>query len=673
MKRKIFLLVAITSMMFANGQTTFQDAISLRKLLDSPSMVWPDNDAVKQAVADIVSRYGDRITVDSIRANPFFRPYAPWTNQSSVSSTKGLSSIISSIGKLDVTAFADGLAQFLVERTKEELNEAFFRKFRAYLDNYPEFKVLFPNTNTFTENFNSWEYANLLNTLREAFDKDIKTLLGNMTRLKDMDSTQCKDDCQKRVGTIVRFFQSNQGRLLVSGLAVGNGLLADQKIPDIIDTIGSSPYLGNITLADASQTTNLQNTVKLISIFSNSLRSPNPVSNYLSGDEFQSLLVDTNLTKLFLGLVYQQIKSKNITLVVNSASIEVVSVFKPSNITGIRNYLTNISSHAKNISIAIEKITEDRLQGKPDLGTDYAILFETSQKLIKSIASVQVINIQLQLSTTINEVFTYASNGLQIAHDIAVRNYNAAVVGLLKMLSDVSKIPAVEKDYPNLKVFNAALLKYGSFASNVCLSKDPQEVKDAIKSFALPAGSSSIKKHTSFNISLNSYVGFAYGNNKPSQSNYTTKGVSGNDSVVYLNEHNSLSVYAPVGVAFNWGICWRQKDPGSVSIYLTLLDIGSIVSYRFIEDTGNISNKFKVSLSNIFAPGANLAIGIPNVPISIGGGFQWVPTLQRDPKSNEFYNLDHSAVRFQVFAAVDLPLLNLHTSRKSLFYSGRIK
>ena len=144
-------------MMFANGQTTFQDAISLRKLLDSPSMVWPDNDAVKQAVADIVSRYGDRITVDSIRANPFFRPYAPWTNQSSVSSTKGLSSIISSIGKLDVTAFADGLAQFLVERTKEELNEAFFRKFRAYLDNYPEFKVLFPNTNTFTENFNSWE------------------------------------------------------------------------------------------------------------------------------------------------------------------------------------------------------------------------------------------------------------------------------------------------------------------------------------------------------------------------------------------------------------------------------------------------------------------------------------------------------------------------------------
>ena len=667
--------MAIISVMFANAQSTFQDAVSLRNLLDSPSMRWPDNDGVKQAVANIVSRYGDQINVDSIRRNPFFRRYAQWTNLSAVSSAGGLSSIISSIGKLDVTAFADGLAQFLVERTKEELNEAFFRKFRAYLDNYPEFKVLFPNTNTFTENFNSWEYANLLNTLREAFDKDIKILLGSMTRLKDMDSAQAcdKEECKKRVGSIVRFFRSNEGRLLVSGLAIGNGLLSDQKIPDIIDTLGSSPYLGDISLADASQTTNLRSSIQLINIFSNSFRSSNPMSNYLNGDEFRSLLLDTNLTNLFLGLVYQKIKSKNITLVANNASVEVVTVFTPSNITGIRNYLTNISSHAKNISLSLDKITEDRLLGKSDLGADYAILFESSQKLIKSIASVQVINIQLQLSPTINQVFTYASSGLQIAHDIAVRNYNAAVVGLLKMLSDVSKLPAVEREYPNLKVFNAALLKYGSFASNVCLSKDPQEVKDAIKSFALPAGSSSIKKHTSFNISLNSYVGFAYGNNKPSQSSYTTKSVSGNDSVVYLNEHNSLSVYAPVGVAFNWGICWRQKDPGSVSVYLTLLDIGSIVSYRFIEDTGNISNKFKVSLSNIFAPGANLAIGIPNVPISIGGGFQWVPTLQRDPKSNEFYNLDHSAVRFQVFAAVDLPLLNLHTSRKSMFYSGRIK
>ncbi len=299
------------------------------------------------------------------------------------------------------------------------------------------------------------------------------------------------------------------------------------------------------------------------------------------------------------------------------------------------------------------------------MGADYGIVFESVEQLLASATSISIIHPSLQCPKELIDAFNLSSKTLQIAHDISVRNYNAVVIGFLKFLSDASK--EYISSHGKISEFTAAFVKYGSFAANVATAKNADEVKDAIKSFALPAGSSSIKKHTQFNISLNAYTGFAYGiKNHPFHPTYTTKDMNGNDSTVKLNGSQSLAIYAPVGVAFNWGLGWQKKNSVSISAFISLIDIGAVVGYRFITDTGDVSAKFKISLANIFAPGANVIIGIPNVPLSVGGGVQWIPSLQRDPQSNDFYNIDHSGLRYQVFLAVDLPLLNLHTSKKNL-------
>ena len=59
-----------------------------------------------------------------------------------------LSSTVSSIGGLNVTNIADGLAKFLVERTKQELSIAFFEKFKEELEKpeYRDLQTLFPET-----------------------------------------------------------------------------------------------------------------------------------------------------------------------------------------------------------------------------------------------------------------------------------------------------------------------------------------------------------------------------------------------------------------------------------------------------------------------------------------------------------------------------------------------
>lgn len=609
--------------------------------------------------------------------NAFLSPYISTSFTAAGSSPTGIANILSSVGGLDVTAFADGLAQFLVERTKDELNEAFFRKFASFLNYYPEFKTLFPNTQTFVDNFNSWEYANLLNTLKEAFDKDIKQIMANFIKLRYLKKSDCQpagtttcnnlcNACQQRVDDIGKFFRKNEGLFLLSALQIGNGILSEQKVPDILFSVTKPDFLLGYTDATNPQAaTDLKNTLQLMNIVSYSLKSNQTGKHYLTSDEFALLGSDPALRRLYIGLIYQQIKNANNGSGLTIGNLDVSTLLTPQNLDGLTNYSTNLLNQARNLQGTYDKLVKDRLDAKADLSPDYASVFDAVKTFLQAASNTTLINRAITIPAKLSTVFELTSQTLQIAHDISVRNYNAVVIGTLKFISDASK-PYIN-DYPGLQQFNSALLKYGSFAANVVLSKNAEEVKESIKSFALPAGSSSIKKNSYFNISLNAYVGFSWGiKNNPSKSSYKTKATDGTDSVVKLNGGASVGVYAPVGIGFNWGHILGPKNPWSVSAFVSLIDVGALVGYRFVNDTTQISNSFKVSLSNILAPGGNIIIGLPNMPISIGGGLQWIPTLQRDPSSNTLYNVNYSGVRWQLFVAVDLPLLNFHTSKKSL-------
>ena len=93
----------------------------------------------------------------------------------------GISSFsLSSIGGLDVTNIADGLAKFLVKRTKQELSIAFFEKFKKTLNdtNFRDLQTVFPNTynllNVIDEQI--YDYQKYIQNLRAAFKSDLKDL-----------------------------------------------------------------------------------------------------------------------------------------------------------------------------------------------------------------------------------------------------------------------------------------------------------------------------------------------------------------------------------------------------------------------------------------------------------------------------------------------------------------
>ncbi len=185
-------------------------------------------------------------------------------------------------------------------------------------------------------------------------------------------------------------------------------------------------------------------------------------------------------------------------------------------------------------------------------------------QLIAGIANVEIINPALTAPTGITEFISLTGRVLQVVEDIKAKNYNAALIELMTVIEqqiELHREAMHNKDlFPQVQQFTAALLKYGPLAANVVNAKDPDAVKDAIKTIALPAGSASIKKHSNFNVSVNAYVGFVYGNDPDKTVNVATG--DGTTKEVKLNGGRALAVFAPVGIALNWGLDGDTKFSG---------------------------------------------------------------------------------------------------------------
>ena len=116
---------------------------------------------------------------------------------------------------------------------------------------------------------------------------------------------------------------------------------------------------------------------------------------------------------------------------------------------------------------------------------------------------------------------------------------------------------------------SAAFLHYGLFITAIAQSTDASDVKDAINAFALPTGSSRIKKQNDFSWGLNGYVGIYYSLNTQYHNVYIPK--------------TSWGITAPLGLAFNWG--HQLGGRGSVTAFVGIIDIGAIFTYKINNDS----------------------------------------------------------------------------------------
>ncbi len=147
--------------------------------------------------------------------------------------------------------------------------------------------------------------------------------------------------------------------------------------------------------------------------------------------------------------------------------------------------------------------------------------------------------------------------------------------------------------------------------ANVVTAQSENDIKAAIENAILPVGSSSLKKYSNFNISIQSYLGAFVNMTDATQ----TKQTSWNDK---------FGVSAPIGISFNYGL----KKAGSISLFASLLDIGAIVDYKLTADSvpnsngtmsSGVKKEYKINLAQIISPGRYIFYELPfNLPLSIG-------------------------------------------------------
>jgi len=209
----------------------------------------------------------------------------------------------------------------------------------------------------------------------------------------------------------------------------------------------------------------------------------------------------------------------------------------------------------------------------------------------------------------------------------------------------------------------SSILRYGTFMAQIVKADSGAQVKEIIETFALPIGSSSLKKYQVHNVAVNSYLGMSYKNLDPLRS----------------DDEGIFRFYAPVGVSwtpFSFG------KGGSVSLFASLLDIGAIVDYRlkYTNDTTisisggnadttitkNVEYSNKIQLGNILSPGGYIVYGFGgNLPLALGIGVQYGPGLSRI--TNEGNVLNNPKWMFNVSLTVDIPIINLHPGRRRSF------
>ena len=570
--------------------------------------------------------------------NPFLSPYLSIKRISA----SYLGSVISQAGGVNVTSFADGLAKLIVSRVKQDLNTYFFEKFQVFLDQKcPELKTLFPYTDLLVNHFASTDYANILNTLREAFDKDLHNLLSNIPKLNNLSTDGTDMKVNNRIRVLQKFFASNVGKIFLSSATIGNGLISGQKFPDLVDTVVRN-YLSNWLDSDLTTEADIRGGVNLFAILSRSMRNNMAGINYIRLGQMDSLLSESITKNFYFGLIWQQIHNKKV--VINSTEVEAVIARDAS---GIITYLSALIQNGASLSSAMNDLSVAKKKGESDLSTYYTAVFESEKVLWAAAENIQLINPELSFPPALEKIFSYGADITDIAHDISVRSYNAAIIGLLKYITDI--LPAGQ--FPGLDTALQNFIKYVSFAANVVTAKNSDEVQNALEAFALPASSALVQRNSYFGISINAYGG----------------GFFGIEHLAALKKGaNSWSggVTAPVGFAFTFGNIGRSnnlKNPNgkSITLFIPLIDIGALAAFRFQNDSS--STAATVQLKNIVAPGAYLYFGFGKCPLSIGLGAQVGPQL-RSISATDINEDKNFYVRYGLDLLIDIPLFNLYTN-----------
>ncbi len=661
MKTLYSLLFSVLLLSGLAAQSAFEDAQVLANIYRANGNSFkpltkseaPDSILLQLGIfLEIMNRHYDTIWGDtpspspnnliaSYRKNPFFKKYEMPPGVNAEASAMALSMMggarksraeIAASGAgasgISVARLADGIARFLVKRTKEELTIAFFEEFREALSENEQLKVLFPSTRMILlgigdqiYNFNAY-----LGSMRDAFSADLKNLHRSLETLL--------------VNEQVHILKDTVPALYVAGLfAVSKQLFEKASLPQILTYLGKEAAFQHTHFDNEPPSLEkVRAALRMTWVISESVKAHSYQSRpWVAPAQFRNLAKDRLALDFYLGLVYE--KSKNLS----SGTQKVANAFTTDKADLLLQHISAFLQLGEDLYEVTRKIETGEYQ-KSDtlLYQGYFDYLQVALDIFSSAKKFSAVTFpeDLVLQQKLEEVNFVVERLTLISLDVRRKRYSNVIIQTGLLLNEVLD-PAYDISCP--------LLRFGAFMAAISESQNSEDVAAVMENFALPRGSSYIKKHYPFNLSIGSYVGFNTGVELLPQ-------LSANDQTG-LN----AGLGAPIGVAFSWG----EKGPAKSAAYtflLNVVDIGAFTAFRFTNSDA-VDDLPELKFSNIFAPGAALIYGFPRFPGSFGMFAQKGPNLRKVTASG--YEIDEtSGWRLGLMLAVDIPLFNLYTKGK---------
>lgn len=558
----------------------------------------------------------------------------------------GAAGFLGGFGGLDVTTIADGLAKFIVQRTKQELSIAFFDDFKKALDSNTGLKTFFPNTliilNTIDQQV--YNYENYINSLRSAFLMDLGSLDKNLPKLIQNDPA---------------FFRKypNAALVLESGCYIAGAVKKGEHPGEVIANYPVSFLQASDTSAYIKD---IRGAVQLAQLLNESLRDTG-ATYWVNRQQVQQLVDDKTLLRIYLGLMMQ--KAKNNYGNVSFANKSLVGLMRGMDIAGTYEHYTAVKQYLVSFSGRVGEL-EAKLTKAKEAGTDSlkiamaAGLLNSLIDLLENTGSPELMA-RVRQDSSFHDVaqhmqtyFSVARNIAALTTDINQKKYTAAVNRLIIIYNNT--VVSRSGSDPTVQRNASRLMKYSVFMSSMVEAKNSEEVANIVEAIALPPASARIKRTSNWNIALNAYCGLFIGNE-------FIKGVK--------NEHvvNSYGLTAPLGITFSNGrqhllpfsSLKRYDGKWSHSLFISAVDIGAIAAFRFNSENDSVKSIPSVQLSDIISPGVFYSMGVPNTPISLNIGYQAGPLLRKVTQAVNTYSDNYN--RFSVSICVDLPLLNFYT------------
>lgn len=521
---------------------------------------------------------------------------------------------IPSLNLLSTTQMIDGLALFLKDRIIEELNMSFLSNFRDNMSGSSGeyLRTLLPKSYETLTGYMEVEeqLVSVNNVLRTAFYTDLEALPDNLETL---------------LINIIREKEKNTPNVayFILPLTIMRNSMMGNHPAKIFNDISNKYFVGDYQNRFARvmhfMTVLNEDLIRIDRNDSKNLVWVTP------NDWQQNFSNDPAAQRYFSGLVFQKCRKMKIGI----ASKDTFQNIMNQHVTEYIDLLNGLDNNYENITNTKSKNIRDSLM--LDMAWQSIKMIDRDFQTYNALFSVQNDSSKWQLYRPI------AESTVTMFSSLRRKNYGSAVLNAYSIISKI--VLASDANNKFLRNF----LFYGSFVSDVLTANNAEDVRFILSRYSAPVGSYTVKHRARWSVSINAYPGL-YGGVE-----FSTVDTVKNSMV--------MGVTAPIGLSISTNTLTKR---GSWSLFVPIIDIGAVLSYRFLNDNYQ-GLPGELSWSQVMSPGLFANYGFRKLPLAIGFGWQLTPRLRKIKNQNlTFSPVDFG--RFSINTSIDIPVFYVFRS-----------